>query len=58
MRWLTRLLLLRVLPRRLVPLLAVWELYRLLRRSKADDDATTSGPRPTRGPAARRPQVR
>jgi hypothetical protein len=35
MRWLTRLLLLRILPRRLVPILAVWDLIKLVRAARA-----------------------
>jgi hypothetical protein len=31
MRWLARLLLLRVLPRRLLPILTVWEVWKLVR---------------------------
>jgi hypothetical protein len=35
MRWLTRLLLLRILPRRLLPILAVWDLVKLVRAARA-----------------------
>lgn len=35
MRWLTRLLLLRILPRRLLPILAVWDLIKLVRAARA-----------------------
>jgi hypothetical protein len=62
MRWLARLLLLRVLPRRLLPILTVWEVWKIVRgRQAARDQAARAaamrraGTYPTPGPATRRP---
>jgi len=52
MRWLARLLLLRILPRRLVPILTLWEVMQLLRRRRRERALE----RP--GPATRRPSPR
>jgi len=68
MRWLARLLLLRVLPRRLLPILTAWEVYQLIRGRRNQSDAASRAqlanpapddvPRLAPGPAARRPPVR
>lgn len=74
MRWLARLLLLRVLPRKLLPILTVWEFWKIVRgRQEARDrerraaaartvSGTTTTPGPatttTPGPTTRRPPTR
>jgi hypothetical protein len=58
MRWLARLLLLRILPRRLLPILTAWEAFRFLRNARARRGTTDEATRSTHGPAARRPPVR
>jgi hypothetical protein len=70
MRWLARLLLLRVLPRRLLPILTVWEVWKIVRgQQQAARDrrrvtaaaALDQGPEAqplTPGPARRRPTTR
>jgi len=60
MRWLARLLLLRVLPRKLLPILTVWEVWKMVRGQQARDRArnvTAARPLPP-GPATRRPTNR
>lgn len=56
MRWLGRLLLLRILPRRLVPLFAAWDVYVLLRELRRGNAARRVGPDAARrvGPPPRR----
>ena len=65
MRWLARLLLLRVLPRKLLPILTVWEVWKIVRgRQTARDQAARETARrraamhPTTGPATRPPTTR
>ncbi|HEV8489105.1 MAG TPA: hypothetical protein VGQ58_04900 [Candidatus Limnocylindrales bacterium] len=63
MRWLARLLLLRILPRKLLPILTVWEFWKIVRgRQEARDRArraaaargAVSSPAPS-GPAVSGP---
>lgn len=70
MRWLARLLLLRILPRKLLPILTVWEVWKLVRgqQQAARDrrrlaaagalDQETEARRLPAGPATRRPSTR
>jgi hypothetical protein len=59
MRWLARLLLLRILPRRLLPIMTAWELFRLFRNRNRRDELASPPPRNvTPGAASRRPPAR
>jgi hypothetical protein len=70
MRWLARLLLLRVLPRKLLPILTVWEVWKLVRGQQqaardrrrltaaGDLDQGTEARRLPAGPATRRTTIR
>jgi hypothetical protein len=59
MRWIARLLLLRVLPRRLLPVLTAWEVFQLFRNRNKRDELAIAPPRNvTPGAAGRRPPVR
>jgi hypothetical protein len=70
MRWLARLLLLRVLPRKLLPILTVWEVWKMVRgqQQAARDrrnlaatgnlDQGTEARRLPAGPATRLPPTR
>jgi hypothetical protein len=61
MRTIARLLLLRVLPAKLLPILTVWEVWKIVRgRQEARDRARRrlAMQPPTPGPAARRPTTR
>ncbi|HEY7591329.1 MAG TPA: hypothetical protein VH723_10065 [Candidatus Limnocylindrales bacterium] len=58
MRWLARLVLLRVLPRRLIPILTVWEVWKLVRGRQEARDARRNARSATPGPATRRPPTR
>jgi len=62
MRWLVRLVLLRILPRKLLPILTVWEVWKIVRgqqlaaRERAKRGSAAKPPTP--GPATRRPATR
>ncbi len=65
MRWLARLLLLRILPRKLLPVLTVWEVWKIVRgqqqAARARAERRIAGPALTPlapGPATRRPTTR
>jgi hypothetical protein len=70
MRWLARLLLLRVLPRKLLPILTVWEVWKIVRGQQqaardrrrltaaGDLDQGTEARRLPEGPAPRRTTTR
>ena len=65
MLWLARLLLLRVLPRKLLPILTVWEVWKIVRgRQAARDQAARetamrrAGTQPSPDPAPRPPTTR
>ena len=70
MRWLARLILLRILPRKLLPILTVWEVWKIVRgqQQAARERRRRTAARPldqgtetrplTPGPATRRPTSR
>jgi hypothetical protein len=70
MRWLARLLLLRVLPRKLLPILTVWEVWKIVRGQQqaardrrrltaaGDLDQSTQAAQLPAEPATRRPTTR
>jgi hypothetical protein len=62
MRWLARLVLLRILPARLLPILTVWEVWKIVRgqqrAARERAERRTAARALTPGPATRRPPTR